>query len=255
MRPKVCVVLRACLFFSGLAAWVVAVVLAVRGELLWAAVCAVVAFSADMVGRVWSHKSPVPMPYFMRWALLVPRGPHSPKHLNQILQPRSGERILEIGPGVGIHALLMATSLLPDGVLDVLDIQREMLLNLARRAARRGLTNIVPTQGDAQKLPYADRVFDAAYLIGVLGEIPDAVAALRELRRVLKPRSRLVISELLIDPDFVSLAALRAKARDADFVFERSSGPRWAYSALFQPASALPYVAGNSADRTRLKFL
>ena len=240
MRPKVCVVLRACLFFSGLAAWVVAVVLAFRGNLLWAVVCAVVAFSADKVGRVWSQKSPVPMPYFMRWALLVPRGPHSPKHLNQILQPRSGERILEIGPGVGIHALPMATFLLPNGVLDVLDIQREMLVDLARRAVRKGLANIVPAQGDAQKLPYADRAFDAAYMIGVLGEIPDAVAALRELRRVLKPRSRLVISELLIDPDFLSLAALREKARGADFVFERSSGPRWAYSALFRPASAVP---------------
>jgi len=240
MRPKVCVILRACVFFSALAAWVVAVVLVFRGELLWAAFYAAVALCADTTGRVWSHKSPVPMPYFMRWALLVPRGPHSPKHLNQILQPRRGERILEIGPGVGVHALPMATLLLPNGVLDVLDVQREMLVDLARRAARKGLANIVPAQGDAQKLPYADRAFDGAYLIGVLGEIPNAVAALRELRRVLKPHGRLVISELFIDPDFISVRALREKARGADFIFERGSGPRWAYSATFRPASALP---------------
>jgi len=207
-----------------------------------------------MVGRVWSHKSPVPMPYFMQLALLVPRGPHSPKHLKQILLPQSGERILEIGPGVGVHALPIANSLMPDGVLHVLDVQREMLVDLARRAARKGLANIVPAQGDAQKLPYADRAFDAAYVIGVLGEIPDAVAALRELRRVLKPRSRLVISELIIDPDFLSLAALREKARGADFVFERSSGPRWAYSALFRPACALPFGVTDSADLAGLKF-
>ena len=72
---------------------------------------------------------------------------------------------------------------------------------------------------------------------------------------MLKPRSRLVISELLIDPDFLSLGALRAKARDADFVFERSSGPCWAYTALFQPASAVAYAAGDSADCARLKFV
>lgn len=254
MRPKVCVILRACIFFSGLAAWVVAVVLVFRGELLWATFYGAVALSADTTGRVWSHKSPVPMPYFMRWALLVPRGPHSPKHLKQILQPQSGERILEIGPGIGVHALPVAISLVPDGVLEVLDIQREMLVDLARRAGRKGLANIVPTQGDAQKLPYADRAFDAAYLIGVLGEIPDAVATLRELRRVLKPRSRLVISELLIDPDFISLRMLREKAGDADFVFERSSGPRWAYSALFRPASALPYGVAESGPR-RIEIL
>jgi len=35
--------------------------------------------------------------------------------------------------------------------------------------------------------PYPDGSFDAAYLIGVLGEIPDPAAALGELRRVLRP--------------------------------------------------------------------
>ena len=238
MRPKACIIVRACLFFFSLAAWVLAVVMVFRGELLWAVVCAAFALGGDVVGRFWSHNSPVPMPYFMRWMLLVPRGPHSAKHLKHILQPQSGERILEIGPGLGVHALPIATSLLPNGVLDVLDMQREMLVELARRAARRGLTNIVPAQGDAQKLPYTDRAFDAAYLIGVLGEIPDTVAALRELRRVLKTSGRLVVSELLIDPDFMSLRALREKARDAGFVFERSAGPRCAYSAMFRPAAA-----------------
>lgn len=254
MQPKASVSLRAGIFFSGLAAWVLAVVMVFRGELLWAGVCALYALGADTAGRLWSHKSPVPMPYFMRWVLLVPRGPHSPKHLKQILQPQSGERILEIGSGIGVHALPVATSLLPNGVLHVLDVQQEMLVNLARRAAREDLNNIVPVQGDAQKLPYADRTFDAAYLIGVLGEIPDPGATLHELRRVLKPRSRLIISELLIDPDFLSLPALREKAGDAGFVYERSSGPRWAYSALFRPAPASPCVAADFANLPRLKF-
>jgi phospholipid N-methyltransferase len=64
------------------------------------------------------------MPYFMRWVLLVPRGPHSPTRLRRVLQPRNGERILEIGPGVGVHALAIAAALWPDGVLDVLESSR-----------------------------------------------------------------------------------------------------------------------------------
>ncbi|WP_367025433.1 methyltransferase domain-containing protein [Methylococcus sp. ANG] len=121
-----------------------------------------------------------------------------------------------------------------NGVLDVRDVQQEMLDDLVRRAARSGLTNISPKQGNARQLPYPDRTFDAAYLIGVLGEIPDAVMALRELRRVLKPDGRLVISEFFIDPDFISLPALQKKARDEGFVFERSAGPSFAYSAVFR---------------------
>lgn len=238
MRPKAWIVARVWLFFGGLAAWILATVMAFRGEMLWTVVCAVFALGADMAGRVLSRKSPFPMPYFMRWVLLAPRGPHSPKHLREVLQPRSGERILEIGPGIGVHALPVADSLLPDGVLDVLDVQQEMLDNLARRAAKINIRNIMPKQGDAETLPYPDRVFDAAYMIGVLGEIPDSAAALSELRRVLKPGGRLVISEFLIDPDFISLSALQAKTSRAGFVLERRVGPGFAYSALFRPADA-----------------
>lgn len=226
------------MFFGGLAAWVLAAVMAFCGELLWALACVLFALGVDTASRAWSRKSPVPMPYFMRWMLLIPRGPHSPKRLKEVLQPQSGERILEIGPGIGIHALPMATSLLPDGVLDVLDMQQEMLDNLARRATKLNIGNIAPKQGDAQQLPYPDRIFDGAYMIGVLGEIPDAAAALGELRRVLKPSGRLIVSELLIDPDFISLSTLQEKARDAGFIFQRRVGPSFAYSAVFRPAVA-----------------
>lgn len=226
------------MFFMGLAAWILAAIMAFRGELLWALACVLFALGVDKAGRVWSRKFPVPMPYFMRWVLLVPRGPHSPKRLKEILQPRSGERILEIGPGIGAHAFSMAALLLPDGVLNVLDVQQEMLDDLARRAAKLNIGNIAPKHGDAQQLPYPDRIFDAAYMIGVLGEIPDAVAALSELRRVLKPGGRLVVSELIIDPDFVSLSALQEKAGNAGFVLQRCVGPSWAYSAMFRAAVA-----------------
>lgn len=229
--------LQVWIFLAGIAASVLAVAAALGGSLLGAALCAMFAVVAFVSSRVLNRKNPVPMPYFMRGLLFVPRGPLSPKRLRRILQPQPGERILEIGPGVGIHALPIAPSLLPNGGLDVLDAQQEMLDDLKRRAARKGVTNITPRQGDAQKLPYLDRTFDAAYLIGVLGEIPDAAAALRELRRVLKPDGRLLIGEVLIDPDFVSLLALKEKAKDAGFVFEQKTGPSFCYLALFWPVA------------------
>jgi hypothetical protein len=56
------------------------------------------------------------------------------------------------------------------------------------------------------------------------------------MRWVLKPDGRLVVSEILLDPDFISLGALRQKAHDAGFVFSGAEGPRFAYSAVFQLA-------------------
>ncbi len=119
-------------------------------------------------------------------------------------------------------------------MLDVLDVQAEMLDELMRRARQDGITNIVPTQSDATSLPYPDETFDGAYLIGVLGEIPDRDAALGELRRVLRLHGRLVIGEHFVDPDFVSLGSLRAHASLAGFGFRGKLGVPFAYFARFQ---------------------
>lgn len=71
----------------------------------------------------------------------------------------------------------------------------------------------------------------------MLGEIPDEAAALRELRRILKPEGRLVIGEVLLDPDYVSPSTLRRKAQEAGFEFERKVGPAVVYFALFRPTA------------------
>jgi SAM-dependent methyltransferase len=194
----------------------------------------VVAVILGVLTRYWSVTEPGPMPYVLRWTLAFPRGNLSPAHLTKLLEPRRGERILEVGPGTGIYSIPIATAIGSDGSLDVLDVQQAMLDEVAARARAEGVTNITATCGDAQTLPYPDGAFDAAYLVGVLGEIPDEPAALRELRRVLKPDGRLVVGEVAIDPDFVRLGPLRQRTRAARFELERRHGSAWSYLARFR---------------------
>ena len=221
--------------FAALGAGVLALVEVARGNVTWALGWFLVAGACGIVMRYCSVTYPAPIPYLLRWALLVPRGNQSPEHLHRILQPRSGERLLEVGPGIGVHALPVAVSLAPNGTLDILDVQQEMLDDVMRRASRAGITHITATPGDAQKLPYPDGVFDGAYLVGVLGEIPDGQAALRELRRVLKPSGRLVIGEVFFDPDFVGFGSLKGRVEQASFAFERRLGGSFSYLARFRP--------------------
>jgi SAM-dependent methyltransferase len=221
-------------FLGSIVAGAAALPFAVLGEWGWAAACLVVAIGAGVAARVWSHRSPAPMPHWMRWVLFLPRTTQSARRLTAILQPRPGERLLEIGPGVGIHALPVGAALVPDGFLHVLDIQREMLRDLTRRATQETLGNLRAVVGDARRLPYLDRSFDGAYLISVLGEVPDEQAALRELHRVLKPGGRLVLGEIAVDPDFISVRALKERTAAAGFAFERQVGPGIAYLASFR---------------------
>jgi SAM-dependent methyltransferase len=224
---------------GGAMAGLAAVVALASGSVTVAVACGATAVVAALAARASSRRHPAPMPYSLRWVLYAPRWPLSVTRLRRILEPEAGEHVLEIGPGVGIYSLPIAAGLRPAGALDALDVQRDMLAALTRRAGRAGVNNIVPAEGDAQRLPYPGGRFDAAYLIGVLGEIPDPAAALRELRRVLKPGGRLVVGEaLVVDPDGVRLPALRAAAERAGFVFERRLGPRFAYFARFRPAAA-----------------
>lgn len=221
--------------FATLGAGVVSLVELGRSHSTGALGWFLVAAGCGILTRYWSVTHPAPMPHLLRWTLLVPRGNHSPKHLAQILQPRSGERILEIGPGIGIHALPVALSLAPNGTLDVFDVQQAMLDDVMRRASAAGITNITAKQGDARKLPYPNGTFDGAYLVGVLGEVADGQAALRELRRVLKPSGRLVVGEVFFDPDFVRFGSLKGRAEQASFAFERRLGGSFSYLARFRP--------------------
>jgi protein-L-isoaspartate O-methyltransferase len=187
--------------------------------------------AAVAAAALWWRKHPSACPYGQRFWVEAPHPLITRARLRAILDPQAGERMLEIGPGTGYYSLHVAEWLTPAGHLEVLDLQREMLDHTMRRAGQRGLTNITATVGDARALPYPDGSFDAAYLIAVLGEIPDEDSALRELRRVLGPEGRLVVGELFGDPHWVSPSALRRRADAAGLRLERRSGSPLGYFA------------------------
>lgn len=225
-------------FLASIGTAVLSAVALLGGDLPRTGLWGVAAAALWMSARIWNRRSPAPFPYALRWLLRLPRLCQSPRQLQRVLQPRRGEHLLEIGPGIGTHALPVASSLAPDGVLEVLDLQREMLDEIIRRAKSRGLTNIIATEADAAGLPYPDATFDGAYLIGVLGEIPDHDAALRELRRVLKPRGRLVVEELGIDPDLLSLGCRSSIPSERGSCFKARSDSRSPTSLASSEASS-----------------
>jgi SAM-dependent methyltransferase len=185
---------------------------------------------------LWWRKNPSACPYGQRFWVEAPHPLITRPRLREILEPRAGERILEVGPGTGYYTLEVAEWIQPDGELEILDLQREMLDHTMRRAGERGIANITPTQSDATSMPYEDGSFDAVYLITVLGEVPDQDAALREISRVLKPGGRLVVGELLGDPHYVRLAPLRLRASGVGLTYQRRVGNALGYFARFSKA-------------------
>lgn len=186
--------------------------------------------AASLLGAVlWWRRHPSACPYSQRFWLEPPHPLITRARLREILQPRPGERILEIGPGTGYYTLPLAQWIGPDGRLDILDIQQAMLDDTMRRAGERGLANIAPVCADAQQLPYPDGTFDAIVLVTTLGEIPDQDGAWREMARVLKPAGRVVNGELFGDPHWVGPQAAARGATAAGLAGHRQLGPAGGY--------------------------
>ncbi len=197
--------------------------------------------AAALVGgaAAWWRGHPSACPYGQRFWIEAPHPFIGRRRLRDALAPRPGETVLEVGPGTGYYSADIARRLEPGGVLHVFDVQQPMLDHTMRRADELGVRNLEPRRGDARQLPYDDASFDAAYLVAVLGEVPDQDAALRELSRVLKPAGRLVVGELAGDPHMVTARALRQRGERAGLGWERRVGPPFGYfGVLAKPAVA-----------------
>jgi ubiquinone/menaquinone biosynthesis C-methylase UbiE len=188
---------------------------------------------AALGAALWWRKHPSACPYSQRFWVEAPHPFITRERLRDILEPVGGERLLEVGPGTGYYTLATAHWLSPVGRLDIVDVQQEMLDHTMRRASEEGFGNVTPTLADAQELPFEDDTFDGAYLVAVLGEIPDQVAALRELARVVRPGGRVVVGELFGDPHMVTHAALAERAEDAGLWVQRKlGGALWHFTRL-----------------------
>ena len=101
---------------------------------------------------------------------------------------RSGDRVLDACCGTGDLALADAAA---GGRVTGLDFSERML-----ERARRKSSAIKWTRGDVLALPFAGSTFDAATVGFGIRNVADLDAALRELRRVLRPGGRLGVLEI-----------------------------------------------------------
>jgi ubiquinone/menaquinone biosynthesis C-methylase UbiE len=111
---------------------------------------------------------------------------------------KQGHHVLDIGCGIGDHALAMAHLVGPTGRAVGTDISQAMIDASVNRHSGSGLPlefHVAP----ADDQPFPDNSFDCIHLERVLIYVNDVDAVFREIRRLLKPRGRLLIYDMLWD--------------------------------------------------------
>jgi phosphatidylethanolamine/phosphatidyl-N-methylethanolamine N-methyltransferase len=108
------------------------------------------------------------------------------------LDPPADARVLDLACGAGPNLDLVAPQV-PDGSVVGFDHSPGMVAAARDRVTDDGATYGAVLRGDAATLPFSDGVFDAALCTLSLSAIPDHVAAIDEVRRVLRPGGRFVV--------------------------------------------------------------
>jgi len=105
--------------------------------------------------------------------------------------------VLEVGVGSGLNLPLYGSAVTR---VVGLDPSPELL----RLASNRTADAVVPVsllRGSAEHVPFRDAVFDAIVITWTLCSIPNPIAALTEMRRVLRPGGRLIFVEHGLSPE------------------------------------------------------
>lgn len=103
----------------------------------------------------------------------------------------AGGRVIEIGAGTGVNL-----DHYPESVTELVMVEPDphMAKRLRAKAAAAGSSARV-VEAPAERLPFEDAEFDAAVAMLVLCTVPDPVASVAELARVLKPGGHLLFVE------------------------------------------------------------
>jgi SAM-dependent methyltransferase len=137
----------------------------------------------------------------------------------------AGQRVLDIGSGVGDVAMLAARLVGPSG--EVLGVERDArsIAKARTRADEAGLPNVTFTQSDVSEIS-SDRQFDAAVGRYILMYVPDPAAVLRSLSRLVRCEGALAFQDATWAPVLALSAQLPLWSGCASLIVEafRRSG-------------------------------
>ena len=117
-----------------------------------------------------------------------------------------GQRVLDLGSGVGDVAMLVARLVGPSGEVVAIEGDKRSLDRARARVADAGLHNVSFIQSDVSQIRVSER-FDAAVGRFILMWLPDPISVLRSVAGLLRPGGVLAFQE----PSWTAMLALGAR--------------------------------------------
>jgi len=141
---------------------------------------------------------------------------------------RPGDLVADLGAGTGIFTRPFARAVSPSGKAYAVEIDRELVEYIDRRAREEGIRNLEAILGQANdpNLPVHD--LDVAFFHDVLHHIKERELYLKRLAGYLKPSGRIVVIDLLHGHD-----------KEPEMQISLDDVNRWMDAAGFQPTQQI----------------
>lgn len=122
---------------------------------------------------------------------------HNPE---AILRPyvHPGDRVIDIGPGMGYFTIPLARLVGPKGHVIAIDVQEKMLSALRSRAKKNGFSERIEAHLASQNSLGKHEPVDFILAFWMAHEVPDQSSFFREIRESLKPVGSLLLAEPIV---------------------------------------------------------
>jgi ubiquinone/menaquinone biosynthesis C-methylase UbiE len=118
----------------------------------------------------------------------------------KIIEPyvHSGDTVLDVGPGMGYFSIPLAKIVGEKGGVIAVDVQIEMLNALQKRARRAGVEQRITLHLCKRNSLGLDIKFDFVLAFWMAHEVPEQESFFKEIRTLLKPNGKFLLSEPII---------------------------------------------------------
>jgi ubiquinone/menaquinone biosynthesis C-methylase UbiE len=131
---------------------------------------------------------------------------------HELLRLDSADFVVDLACGPGNFSRPFAATVGPEGLVVGVDASPTMLARAAADIEASGVQNLALVRADATALPFDDASFDAASCFAALHLFAEPLAAIAEMRRVLRPGGRIALMTSVrrgVFPDLLVPAAER----------------------------------------------